>query len=119
MTTYNLRHTVFSLFAALAVASPAVVSASPGGGHTHSHEPATPENIGKNAEKARSKMIADKKIPATWSAVPAAAIEQIEVKGKKEWRVIYKNPQGNKGEDTLYMFFSLTGNFIAANFTGK
>ena len=38
----------------------------------------------------------------------------------KEWKVSFKNPAAqDKGKDTLYMFFTPVGNFIAANFSGQ
>ena len=37
----------------------------------------------------------------------------------KELKLSFKNPaEKDASKQTLYMFYSLTGNFIAANFTG-
>ena len=38
----------------------------------------------------------------------------------KEWKVIFKDPAAaDKSKKTLYTYFTVHGNFIAANFTGK
>jgi hypothetical protein len=44
----------------------------------------------------------------------------VDGKKGKEWKVAFKDPGAkDKSKETLYMFFTMTGNFIAANFTGK
>ena len=46
--------------------------------------------------------------------------ETVEGKNMKEWKLTFKNPaEKDATKQTLYMFYTLTGNFIAANFTGK
>lgn len=119
MTTYNLKFIRLALFAIVAVANPAIVNAGPGAGHTHSHEPATAAQIEAASVGARKKLFEQKKIPAALQTAPVAAIEQIDSQGKKEWRVSVANVGAEKGKETLYLFFSLSGNFLAANFTGK
>jgi Family of unknown function (DUF6488) len=46
--------------------------------------------------------------------------ETVEGKKMKEWKFTFKNPaEKDTSKQSLYMFYTLTGNFIAANFTGK
>ena len=38
----------------------------------------------------------------------------------KEWKVIFKDPAAaDKSKETRYMYYTVQGNFIAANFTCK
>ena len=60
------------------------------------------------------------KIDAAWKAVKLDKAETVEGQKMKEWKLSFKNPaEKDAAKQTLYMFYSLTGNFIAANFTGK
>jgi len=44
----------------------------------------------------------------------------VDGKKTKEWKLTFKNPtEKDAGKQTLYMFYSLTGNLIGSNFTGK
>ena len=46
--------------------------------------------------------------------------EVVEGQKMKEWKLTYKNlAEKDAAKQNLYMFYTLTGNFIAANFTGK
>jgi hypothetical protein len=46
--------------------------------------------------------------------------ELVDAKKGKEWRVTFRDPSAKeKGKETLYMFFTAPGNFVAANFTGQ
>jgi hypothetical protein len=41
-------------------------------------------------------------------------------KGKQEWQVVFSNPTASdETKKKLFMFFTLNGNFVAANHTGK
>ena len=60
------------------------------------------------------------KLDKTWQAAKVEKAEQVDGKKGKEWRVTFKDAAAKeKGKETLYMFFTLPGNFIAANFTGQ
>jgi len=72
------------------------------------------------ATKQKDALIKNGKLDATWQAVPLDKAEKVQGKDTKEWKLTFKNPAAaDKTKDTLYMFFTLPGNFIAANFTGK
>jgi hypothetical protein len=44
----------------------------------------------------------------------------VEGKKGKEWKVTFKDTAAkDKTKETRYMFFTPSGNFIAANFTGQ
>jgi hypothetical protein len=64
--------------------------------------------------------VASDKIEASWQAVKQNIAEMAEGTEGKKWKVTFKNPAiEDVIKQTLCMFYTLTGNFIAANFTGK
>lgn len=95
--------------------------AGPGAAHSHSNEPVSKDAILESSKSARDNLIAEGKIGTEWkSFAPDKADQKTMKSGKKEWLVTFKNPYANdKTKETLYMFFSLNGNYLAANFTGK
>ncbi len=117
----NLRQLAAATALMLGVAvAPQMVLADGDAGHTHSKAPATKEQILESATKMRDKLIGDKKIEATWKAIAPDNAEQKEFGKKKEWLVTFKDPKAtDKTKETLYMFFSLPGNYLAVNYTGK
>ena len=47
-------------------------------------------------------------------------IEAVDSKKGKEWKVSFRDPAAkDKSKETLYVFFTLNGNFIASNYTGQ
>lgn len=93
-------------------------------GHGHSHDaPKEAKSIDAiKAEKlARNKvrvLAFQEKVNESWNEAKLASAKIKEFKGKKEWIVTFTNEKGVKGK-TLYVFLTLGGEFIAANFTGK
>lgn len=90
------------------------------GGHSTSHGP-----IDSNSAKAKaSRIVANlaKKgvIDKSWKGtMPAKAEKKTFTKGT-EWVVSFKNSElKDKTKQTLYIFYSLDGHYIAANYTGK
>lgn len=89
-------------------------------GHGHSHGPATKERAIKIATNVVSN-IADKGIiEESWKSVPATSAEQKEFDGQKEWVVIFNNEKvADTAKQKLYIFLTLEGKYLAANYTGK
>ena len=88
--------------------------------HGHSHEPiSSKEAISKATQKVHELAKAGK-IDSTWSKTKAASAEQKEYSKILEWVITFKNDKVNdSSKQTLYLFFSLDGNYIAANYTGQ
>lgn len=104
-----------SLFAA-----PPVFAAAGGGCHFHGHAPVKESIIVACASSQKDELLAKGKLDASWKDVKLDKAETVEGKSTKEWKLTYKNPaEKDATRQTLYMFYTLTGNFIAANFTGK
>jgi hypothetical protein len=99
------------LAVSLAVSGPALAH------DHHDHEPTSDlseEGLKGRAADELNRLIAVKKLDATWKGVP---VKTIEKKGT-EWLVTFENAKA-KDNKVLYMFLKASGAFIAANFTGK
>ncbi|MEY4712648.1 MAG: hypothetical protein RIS88_2098 [Pseudomonadota bacterium] len=107
-----------SVFAAL-IAAPA--RADKGGAcHFHGSTPAKQETVLQCATQRKDMLAGTGKIEASWKSAPHEKIEQVEGKKGKEWKVTFRNPQAvDKDKQALYVFLSVPGNVLAANFTGK
>lgn len=113
------------LFAALGAASGFAFSmpAFAGGAeecHFHGNKEASQETVTGCALKRQQALVASGKIDKSWQAIRPTALDQVDGQRGKEWKVMFKNPAAaDKSKESLYMFFTAQGNFIAANFTGK
>ena len=95
--------------------------ASEGGScHFHGNTPAKESAIIDCANQRKNTLVGSGKIDAAWKALKHDKVEQVEGKKGKEWKITFKDPEAKgKANEILFMFFTLPGNFIAANFTGK
>jgi len=102
----------------------APVMAGSGHGHDadggHSLAPVSKDEAVSRAAK-KVKQLADAgKIDTSWSGINAASVEQKTYSKGPEWVITFKN---NKISDvamqSLYLFFSLDGHYIAANYSGN
>jgi hypothetical protein len=111
---------VIVLASGVIVTSPLLASGD-GECHFHGNKPAAEATVLTCAETHKSRLIKKGTIDATWADIKHDSIQQVDVKsGKKEWKVMFKDVAAkDKAKETLYMFFSISGNFLASNFTGK
>jgi hypothetical protein len=95
--------------------------ANPGGScHFHGNKPAAEATVSACAVQRKEALVKSGKLDAAWRAVKPGKIETVEGKKGKEWQVVFVDPSAkDKAKETLYMFFTPPGNFIAANFTGQ
>ncbi len=108
-----------SLIAALGASNP-VMATEGGSCHFHGYKPATETVVVGCAMERKATLVKSGKLDASWQARPHSQIEKVDGKKGKEWKVAFKDPAAkDKSKETLYMFFTMTGNFIAANFTGN
>ena len=88
--------------------------------HFHGSKAATQDVVATCAVKRQQALISSGKIDKSWQAIKAGSFEQVDGQRGKEWKVTFKDPAAaDKAKETLFMFFTQQGNFIAANFTGK
>ena len=105
--------------AALAFSIPAIANDA-ADCHFHGSKAASQETVAGCAVKRQQALIAGGKIDKSWQAIKPAGFEQVDGQRGKEWKVTFKDPAAaDKTKETLYLFFTAQGNFIAANFTGK
>lgn len=114
-STYRIA----SLLAILLAAQPAL-SDKGASCHFHGNQAAAEATVTGCAQQRKESLVKAGKLDASWQAVPQQRIEMVDGKKGKEWKVIFKHPTAaDKSKDTLYLFFTASGNFIAANFTGQ
>ena len=112
------------IFAALTLATvfwTTAAFATPGGScHFHGNKPAAEATVTGCAAQRKEALLKSGKLDAYWSAVKQDKIESVAGKKGQEWKVSFKDTTAkDKTKETLYMFFTLQGNFIASNFTGQ
>jgi len=105
--------------ATLGMSTPAFAGGD-GDCHFHGNTPAKEEVVSQCAVKRQQTLISTGKLDKSWQSVKPATLQQVEGKKGKEWKVTFKDPAAtDKSKENLYMFFTQSGNFIAANHTGN
>ncbi len=88
--------------------------------HFHGNNPAAESVVLDCADKRKTVLLSNGKLAPTWQGIKHDKAELIDGKNGKEWKITYKNAESkDKDQQTLFMFFTPSGNFVAANFTGK
>jgi len=113
----RILSTALLLLSSLLFALP--VMAGSGHDHSHSHGPISGKEAINIATKTVQKLAKAGKIDSSWSSTNAVRVEQKEFPKGPEWVVTFKNDKvSDSSKQTLYLFFSLDGNYIATNYTG-
>lgn len=93
-----------------------------GSGHDHSHGPvtmATTEQVLEVANDIIASFVKANKIDSSFKEVTPSKPEKKNFKNGQEWIVTFKNAKiPDPKKNTLYVFISLGGKYIAANYTG-
>lgn len=110
-----------SVLAASLFASTAAYAGADASCHFHGRKPAAQAAVIQCATQYKDKLAEGGKLEKSWQAVSKVdKLEQVDGKRNKEWKLSFKNPDAtDKTKDTLYLFYTLPGNFIAANHTGQ
>jgi len=67
-----------------------------------------------------SKLVEKGKLEASWQSVKVAQSKQKKFGGNLEWVISFTNENiSDSSKQTLYIFLSLGGEYIAANYTGE
>ena len=91
-----------------------------GHGHSHDQAPVNKETAEKSAEMAVASLIAGGKIDESWSSTTVSSSEKKDFNGSAEWVVTFANDKvTDPAKQKLYVFMSLSGEYIAANYTGN
>lgn len=106
-------------FVATLFNAPAALADKGSNCHFHGSKPATEAVVTDCANQRKASLVKAGKLDASWQVVQQDRIELVDGKKSKEWKVSFKNPAADPAKQTLYIFFSQPGNFIAANHTGQ
>ena len=89
-------------------------------GHSHSHTPVTQDAAKTNATEIVAALVKREKLDSSWTVIKANSVEKKSINGGNEWLVIFINDKvADASKQKLYVFLTLGGDYIAANFTGK
>ena len=100
-------------------ATPSAFAGTGGGCHFHGQAPVKEAVIVGCAVDYKDSFASSGKIDASWKSAKLDKAEVVQGKTTKEWKLTFKNPaEKDATKQTLYMFYTLAGNLIAANFTG-
>lgn len=99
-----------------------------GGDHSHgagghSHAQATTIITEAQAKEAAinvvKKLVERKKLKSGWLQIEIKTIGKKKFKSKDEWVITLENSKAEKSKQILYVFLSLSGEYLGANFTGN
>lgn len=89
-------------------------------GHSHSNAPVNQATATTTATTIVAEFVKRKKLGESWASIKAGSVEKKEYKGSSEWVVSFVNDKiTDPAKRTLYVFLTLTGDYIAANYTGN
>ncbi|EKD89014.1 MAG: hypothetical protein ACD_34C00235G0002 [uncultured bacterium] len=96
-----------------------------GAGHDHgngghSHGPVSSEAVTQKATVKVKSLVESGKLEKSWADSKALGANQKTFSNEVEWVVTFKNDKvSDATKQTLYLFFTLDGSYIATNFTGQ
>lgn len=93
-----------------------------GAGHDHGppRDPVSQAKAEAIAMENLAKLVTGGKLDPSWKAVSVAKAEQKNFGGHMEWVVSFKNTAiSDPAKQTLYVFLTISGEYLAANFTGN
>ena len=119
--------TLFALLATFVLISPVYAGTGHAhdkdGGHSnhgHGHGPIDAEKAKAKATKTMISLAKRGVIDQSWTSTQPIKVEKKTFAKGEEWVVSFNNDQlKEKAKQTLYIFYSLDGHYIAANYTGK
>ena len=89
-------------------------------GHGHSHEPVDQATAKANATKIIASFIKQNTLDTSWAGTTVTSSEKKMFNGQQEWVVSFVNEKvADAKKRQLYVFLTLSGDYIAANYTGK
>ena len=120
MKNFTATASLFATLVATHAFAPVVYAGGGGDCHFHGSAPAKESIVIGCANQQKDALAGKGKIDASWKSVKLEKAETVEGKSRKEWKLSFNNPaEKDASKQTLYLFYTLSGNFIAANFTGQ
>ena len=115
---------VYLLIAAFGFTAPVYAGAGHShdkdGGHGHSSSPISEDKAKSKATRTMKSLANRGVINKSWTSAKVIKAEKKIFSKGPEWVVSFNNENvKDKAKQTLYIFYSLDGHYIAANYTGK
>ena len=99
---------------------PITVTAGSNHDHSHSHTPVNQGTAKTNATAIVAALVKRNKLDSSWTSTTANSVEKKSINGNTEWLIVFINDKiTDTSKQKLYVFLTLGGDYIAANFTGK
>lgn len=87
--------------------------------HGHGHTPVTQVQAEKVANDIVLQLAEKNKIDASWKTIPVNKSLKKKYGNNLEWVVSFNNENiSDSTKQTLYIFLTLSGEYLAANYTG-
>lgn len=113
-----MKHIVIRFLLCILFCSAPLIAMAHGDGH--SHEPLSSSEAKLKAAEKLNQLAASGKIDASWANVKASGIEQKAPDFAMEWVVFFENKKiSDPTHQTLYLFFSLDGDYITLSHDGN
>ena len=108
------------LFGILFILFSVIATAGSGHDHSHGHEAVSQNQARLIATKNVSRLVEKGKLDESWTSVTASKVEKKTFSGHPEWVAVFTNNAISDIEkQTLYVFLSAGGDYLAANYTGN
>ena len=108
------------IFSLALILFPLAALAGAGHDHGHSHDPVSQGQAELAAMKSVARLVEKGKIDKSWKSIGVMKSEKKKFGKNTEWVVSFENENiSDSSKQTLYIFLSLGGGYIAANHTGE
>lgn len=112
----SVKTLLFSLF--LGLCTPIAMAGSDHN-HGHSHAPAHQATATLKAIEIVAALVTNNKLDESWGSTTPSSVEKKVYEGSEEWVAVFVNDKvADTAKQKLYVFLTLGGDYIAANFTG-
>ena len=89
-------------------------------GHSHSHAPVNQVTATTNATEIVAALVKRNKLDESWASITPGSVEKKVFNDNSEWVAVFVNDKiTDTDKQTLYVFLTLAGDYIAANYTGE
>ena len=113
-----MKTILVALFCWSMLLTPSVYAGPEGVGHHHSMEISQEEALARATDIVK-KLSKGGKLAESWLNTTAIGVEKKTFEDGPEWVVNFNNPDMPKEKQALFVFLTLSGKALAANYTGK
>ncbi|MBV1891997.1 MAG: hypothetical protein KUG60_01685 [Gammaproteobacteria bacterium] len=114
----SVKTLLFSLFLSLC-APIAMAGSDHNHGHSHAPAPVLQATASTKATAIVAALVKNNKLDESWASTTPSSVEKNVYEGSEEWVAVFVNDKvTDTAKQKLYVFMTLSGDYIAANFTG-